>query len=96
MSRIAFLLPALLLSACASVSAQEAPVTGTGECSNEGLDRFVGQQRSAQLEADLRKASGANVVQFIGPDELVTMEFRADRLRVQLDASGKVQSARCG
>lgn len=96
MSRLALLLPALLLSACASVAAQETPVTSAGECSNEGLDRFVGQQRSAQLEADLREASGAKVVQFIGPDEMVTMEYRPDRLRVQLDASGRVQSARCG
>lgn len=96
MTRVAFLVPALLLSACASVAAQEAPVTTTGECRNEGLDRFVGQPASEAAGAEMQKVSGAKELQWIEHDTMVTMEFRADRLRVQLGPDRKIVSARCG
>ncbi|MFC7537068.1 I78 family peptidase inhibitor [Sphingomonas sp. GCM10030256] len=102
---IRFLVPAALalsLCACATVPApatagdMEPQIAGDGQCRNDALDQFTGRQRSEELGAEIRRVSGAKLVQWINPDEMVTMEFRADRVRVRLDASGKVLSARCG
>ena len=95
MNRLALLAPACLLSACASVSAGP-PASLTGECRNESLAQFVGQPASQQLGADILAVSGAKLLQWINPGQAVTMDFRADRVRVTLDANGKVEIARCG
>lgn len=86
----------LPLAACATVSAQEAPVVGGGECSNDGLERFTGQAATAELAAEMLRLSGAKTLQWIPQGTMVTMEFRSDRLRVSLDAGNRVERARCG
>lgn len=74
----------------------EPQVAGAGECRNEGLERFVGRQPTVQLGQEMLQASGAKTLQMIEHDMMVTMEFRSDRLRVQLGADGRIQSVRCG
>ena len=101
MIRLHYLAPALLLSACATAAAQpdnsaEPAVAGAGECRNDGLERFVGEQPTQQLGSEMLRVSGAKTIQWIEHDMMVTMEFRSDRLRVQLGADGRIQSARCG
>ncbi|HVF84121.1 MAG TPA: I78 family peptidase inhibitor [Sphingomicrobium sp.] len=86
----------LPLASCATVPAQEPVAVGPGECRNEGLDRFTGQAATAELGAELLRVSGAKALQWIPQGTMVTMEFRADRLRVSLDANSRVERARCG
>ena len=88
--------PALLLAACTTVPADEPAVMGAGECRNEPLAQFAGQQASQQLGVDILRVSGAKLLQWINPGQAVTMDFRSDRVRVNLDAGGKVEVARCG
>lgn len=97
MTRFALLatLP-LALVACATVEPQEPRMNGEGECRNEPLAQFVGRQQSDALGAEIRRASGARLIQWINPGEMVTMEFRADRVRVTLDSNRRVEVARCG
>ena len=95
MSRLALIAPALLLSACVSVAVDE-PAASGGECRNEPLAQFVGQQATQQLGADILRASGAKALQWINPGQAVTMDFRIERVRVSLDSNGRVESARCG
>jgi hypothetical protein len=40
--------------------------------------------------------TGATIVRIVRPGEAVTMDYREDRLTLELDAAGKVVSARCG
>lgn len=50
-------------------------------------------------DADLeqaRKDAGAQAIRTLKPGQVVTMEFRADRLNLELDDQGVVASARCG
>lgn len=49
----------------------------------------------AELE-QARKDAGAESVRTLEPGQVVTMEFRADRLNLELDDQGAVSSARCG
>ena len=88
-------LPALL-AACTSVAAEEPKVLGAGSCRNDDLSRFAGQQATQELGAEMLRVSGAKRLQWITPGMMVTMEFRADRLRVQLGPEDTVLSARCG
>lgn len=96
MTRLSVILPALLLGACVSVGADESAVMGEGECRNEPLAQFTGQQATQQLGADILRASGAKLLQWINPGQAVTMDFRSDRVRVSLDATGRIEAARCG
>ena len=85
------------LAACAAAPA-EPPVDGglVQTCRNDNLAQFTGQPKSARLEARMRAASGARDVRWVPKDGVVTMDFRGDRLTVQLDANNLVETARCG
>ena len=86
----------LPLAACATMSAEEPAVMGQGECRNEGLDRFIGQPATAEVGAEMLRVSGAKNLQWIQSGMMVTMEFRSDRLRVNLDANNRIERPRCG
>lgn len=89
---------ALSASGCAATVAEEAPppAAGAGECRNEGLERFVGQTATADLGAEMLKASGATSLRWGAPGMAMTMDFRADRLTVSYDEKMAITSARCG
>ncbi|WP_205480650.1 I78 family peptidase inhibitor [Sphingomonas arenae] len=97
MTRLLFLAPALLLTACATAAAEQPQVVGSGgECRNDGLAQFTGQLATAEVGAEILRVSGARTLQWIEHGMMVTMEFNSSRVRVQLDASNRVESARCG
>ena len=88
-------LPLLLVVAgCATLTAPR--VAGKGSCSADELADYVGEPATAKLGAELMGASGAKVLQWIGPGQMVTMDVRTDRLRVRLGPDNKVVSASCG
>ncbi|MCH8686561.1 I78 family peptidase inhibitor [Pedomonas mirosovicensis] len=101
------LLGAVLLSACA---AQTADTSGAGaaapeattapalssSCDAEKVQDIVGQAYSDALAENARKASGATTLRIIRPGQAVTMDFRQDRLNLELDAEEKIVRARCG
>jgi hypothetical protein len=96
MKRLLIALPALLLSACVILPVPVPLAASSGLCRDEGLARYADQPASPQLGAEMQRASGARVLQWVGPDMAVTMDHRPDRLQVNLDRNGRVQSARCG
>jgi hypothetical protein len=97
MTRFALPLIALAAAGCYPAPRPETPPAAPGvECNSNGLESLIGQPRSEALAAEAKRLSGANVVRFLTPDTVVTMEFRADRLNLHLGTDGKVGSARCG
>ena len=90
------LLAALVLPACAATNSQPAPSSGFAVCRPEGLQRFVGQPATQELGAEMQRVSGARVLQWVGHDMMVTMDFSAQRLRVYLTADNRVDRANCG
>jgi outer membrane biogenesis lipoprotein LolB len=95
--RSSLALAALMLTGCA-VAAQQPPVHGETPgytCNNSGLQQFVGQTRSAELEAQMLRLSGARTVRWVPQGTAVTMEFRSDRLTVFLDAQNRVERLGC-
>ena len=103
-------LPILLAGGCAAAPPAEAPANGAapaeaipirvGEDSS-GCDAaraagLVGRQRSAELGAEAMRLSGARALRWIPPGTMVTMDYREDRLNIELDGAGKVTKIRCG
>jgi hypothetical protein len=79
----------------AAEGAPVAAVPGAG-CDAAAARAVVGRQRSQAVGAEARRLSGAASLRWIEPDSMVTMDYRADRLNIEVDAKGKVTAVRCG
>jgi hypothetical protein len=92
------LLASLGLSACAPAPPADVPVRGANGyvCSGDNLGRFVGQQASQALGAEMQRVSGARILQWVGHGMMVTMDYSPERLRVFLTADNRVERANCG
>ena len=93
------LLSPILVAGCATAAPPpDVPVHGASAyvCRPEGLGRFVGQPATQALGAEMLRASGARILQWVGHGMMVTMEFSPERLRVFLTADNRVERANCG
>ncbi len=74
----------------------EAPsATGDG-CNAEPAQRLVGEVYTPELGEEARVTAGARVERALRPGQIVTMEFRADRLSFTLDEKGRISAVSCG
>ena len=97
--RKAIALAAVFGAGCTTVAAQDPPIHGETpgyECRSEGLDAFVGQPATAELGSEILARSGAKVLRWLRPGQIVTMEFRSDRVNVKLDSQNKIAAVTCG
>jgi hypothetical protein len=109
--RSALLFAAVLLAACSTAPAAPAdaaaqPVSPAqpvvhGEtpghtCKTDGTDQFIGQTRSDKVGKEVVRVSNAAVLRWAPPGYMLTMDYRADRVTVWLDASDKITKIRCG
>ena len=90
----------VLLGACSTAPAPaETPVHGETPghtCRQDGTDQFVGQTLSDAVGAQIKQVSHAAVLRWAPPGIMLTMDFRADRVTVWLDAADKITKIRCG
>ena len=97
---------ALLLSACAARPprpggvAQINPVVGpTGpraRCDASGLGDLVGRTATTPVIQQAGRQSGAATTRVIRPGQAVTMDFREDRLNIEVDAALRITRVHCG
>lgn len=90
-----------LMSACAQPQPQvplapPPPIISSGECNAEAAQFTIGKAADAKLLDEARSRANAKRVRAIRPGEMVTMEFDATRLTLDVDASGRVVAVRCG
>ena len=72
------------------------PVIAPNQC-NEAAARFaVGQVADAKLAEEARVRASAQRVRMVRPGQMVTMEYDAGRLTLDIDAAGRVAAVRCG
>jgi hypothetical protein len=93
------LLAVLALTACDPVTPppeSTPPPSPAGACNAAPAQGLVGRQASPRLAAEAQRLSGARVWRWLRPGQMVTMEFRADRLNLRLDAGDKVEGITCG
>ncbi|MGI3169424.1 I78 family peptidase inhibitor [Pseudooceanicola sp. C21-150M6] len=86
------LLSVVALCACKETSV-DVPAAPEDSCGAASYQALVGQGRAAVAEAGL--VAGPDV-RILGPESVVTMDFRGDRLNILLDDSGLVERVSCG
>ena len=93
---------ALPLAACthagSSTAADTPPhVAGSNqECKPDTLEAFTGRTADEATIKKLVADSGARHARVVKPGMAVTMDFRQDRVTVQVDAQNRIERASCG
>ncbi|UIJ43662.1 hypothetical protein LZK98_11225 [Sphingomonas cannabina] len=93
MRKVGMVAVALLASGC--MEHMPGPVRPQ-ECRGGAVQNFVGRQMTPRVQSRLRQRSGAATVRVVRPGQAVTMDFRQDRLTVDIDQRGVIRSLRCG
>jgi hypothetical protein len=94
--------PASALPATPGTSAPEAPsATAPGDasarCNADAAQSFIGQDASDTTVGQAQAAAGATgAVRVIKPGQPVTMDYRADRLNVEVDDHNAIVRITCG
>src|SRR5690606_32102655 len=65
-------------------------------CNAEAVQGLVGQEASEAVVSQATADSGSASVRVLGPQDAATMDYRQDRLNIETDAAGIIQSLRCG
>lgn len=92
-----------LLSACstpggapsAGTSPMPPPPAGSA-CNAQGAQFAVGKAPGASVVEEARQRSGSYMARVLRPGQVVTMEFNAQRLNLDLNAAGVITRVRCG
>jgi hypothetical protein len=100
MIRIALPLAAVALMGCTptvttTVPGPAVPPAAKTPCGAEKVTQYVGQKRSPAIEREVARLSGAKAIRWITPGMAVTMDYREDRLNVDVDSDGMITAVRC-
>ena len=79
-----------------AVSPPEPPPEPSGTCNAAAVQDLRGRHLNDQLLALARERSGARDVRVIQPGEAVTMDYRPDRLNIEVMEDSRILSLRCG
>jgi hypothetical protein len=99
------LLAVALLSGCSNTSESTPdsvttdPVTtetGHTRCDAKAAEFAIGKQASPQLLEQARARSGAQNARILKPNDMVTLEYRSDRLNLNTDAQLVINRVNCG
>ena len=90
------ILLALAATACAPAEAPSAPDPLARACNLAALAGLVGRSWADSLRADALRLSGARAARVIRPGDMVTMDYRTDRLNIHLTAEGRIERFACG
>jgi hypothetical protein len=72
------------------------PDEGTSGCDAEPVKDVIGKPFTAELGEEVRLRSGSKVFRALKPGDVVTMEFRFDRVNLALDDKDVVTAVTCG
>ena len=87
---------AFVAVACTPVEAPGSPDPLAGGCNAAPLARMIGRSWADSLRAEALRLSGARAARVIRPGDMVTMDYRTDRLNIHLTAAGRIERFACG
>lgn len=89
---------AVMAVACAPADAEapQNPPPTLQACDASAIQRHLGAAYTPTLGAEMQRTVGARTTRVIRPGEAVTMDYRTDRLNVELDGAGRIVTLRCG
>lgn len=85
-----------LALALVAVAAPSAAQPAAPACREAAASFALGETYTDRLARRARRAAEARIVRKVEPGKVNTMEFRADRLNLDVDRRGIVQAVRCG
>lgn len=65
-------------------------------CDADAANGAIGRTATTEVIEEARIAAGAVVARTLAPGQVVTMEFRGDRLNLMVDEANVVTGVRCG
>ena len=65
-------------------------------CNAQPAQFAVGQNSTASIMESARVRAGAQMARILRPGQMVTKEFNAQRLNLQVDANGRILAVNCG
>ena len=89
-----------MVAACVALASSGCSADGVsspaeGQCNVEAAQGLVGKEKPA--DADAMQLTGSKAVRQIQPGDMVTQDFREDRVTIETDpATGLVTRATCG
>ena len=87
---------ALATIACAPMEAPDGADPIAGPCVAARVANLVGRTFTNSLRADALRRSGARTARVIRPGDVVTMDYRSDRLNIHLTPRSRVERLSCG
>lgn len=100
---LATLLVATVLAGCSTGGSSggagnvpAAPAGNDGRCEASGADFAVGKPGTPDLLEQARKASGSQMARILKPHDVITLEYRSERVNLNVDEQGKVIRVNCG
>ncbi|WP_409299480.1 I78 family peptidase inhibitor [Pseudomonas sp. KCJK8993] len=96
----ATLLAVAVLSGCSTDGSTKEPVAaaeaGHTRCEATAAEFAVGKKASAELLEQARTRAGAQYARFLKPSDMITLEYRSDRLNLNTDADLVITRVNCG
>ncbi|MCD2511379.1 I78 family peptidase inhibitor [Comamonas endophytica] len=65
-------------------------------CNAQPAQNLVGRTNTAQNLEQARQRSGAAMARVLHPGQMTTKEFNAERVNLEVDATGRILAVRCG
>jgi hypothetical protein len=65
-------------------------------CGADKLDRWLNVLPTETVKDEIADAVGHDRIRYIAPGDVVTMDFRPDRLNVETGENGRIKLFRCG
>ena len=90
---------AALLTGCKTMQGEANTSTSEDQrfaCDATRVQAMIGQAASQALGAEAVRTSGARTMRWIRPGDMVTQDYRTDRLNVHLDEGNRVVRLVCG
>ncbi|MFS2156078.1 I78 family peptidase inhibitor [Pseudomonas sp. Pseusp122] len=102
---LGFIVATLMLGGCSTSESTSGTTPGAAtsattredtRCDASGAQFAVGKPASAALLEQARSKSGAQTARVLGPNDMITLEYRSDRLNLNTDSSANVVRVNCG
>ncbi len=68
----------------------------SGACHADPVQWAIGQEATSETMGRVWRESHAGLIRPISPGQAVTMDYRADRVNVELDAGNRIVRIHCG